>query len=70
MRFMAERMEARSTTAGTPVKSWSSTREGMNGISRFGRSVGLQRAAASTSSSFTSVPSQLRSTHSMRTRIE
>ena len=32
-RFMASRMAARSTTHGTPVKSWSTTRPGMNGIS-------------------------------------
>ena len=33
MRCMASRMAARSTTAGTPVKSCSSTRAGMNAIS-------------------------------------
>jgi hypothetical protein len=33
---MASRMAARSTTAGTPVKSWSSTRAGMKAISRRG----------------------------------
>ena len=32
-RFMAERMAARSTTAGTPVKSWRRTRAGLKGIS-------------------------------------
>ena len=30
---IASRMAARSTTAGTPVKSWSRTRAGMNGTS-------------------------------------
>jgi hypothetical protein len=32
--FIASRMAARSTTAGTPVKSCISTRAGRNGISR------------------------------------
>ena len=46
---MASRMAARSTTAGTPVKSWSSTRAGVKEISRLGSSVATQRATASTS---------------------
>jgi hypothetical protein len=32
-RFIADRMAARSTTAGTPVKSCNTTRAGLNGIS-------------------------------------
>ena len=36
MFFMASRMAARSTTAGTPVKSCSSTRAGMKAISLLG----------------------------------
>ena len=39
--FMASRMAARSTTAGTPVKSWSSTRAGMKAISRVGSALGV-----------------------------
>jgi hypothetical protein len=45
----ASRMAAKSTTTGTPVKSWRRTREAMNGISFSGRFVGVQRARASTS---------------------
>ena len=44
------RIAARSTTAGTPVKSWSRTRAGANEISRLGSSVATQPATASTSS--------------------
>ena len=33
IRTMADRIAARSTMAGTPVKSWSTTRPGTNGIS-------------------------------------
>ena len=32
-RFIAERMAAKSTTAGTPVKSWRMTRAGLKGSS-------------------------------------
>ena len=41
MRFMASRIAARSTTAGTPVKSWSSTRLGRKAISRDGIGLGV-----------------------------
>ena len=34
--FIASRIAARSTTAGTPVKSWSRTRAGVKAISRVG----------------------------------
>ena len=48
---IASRIAARSTTAGTPVKSWSRTRAGRKEISRLGSSVATQPATASTSSS-------------------
>jgi hypothetical protein len=38
IRAIASRIAARSTTQGTPVKSWSTTRAGMNGISVRGAS--------------------------------
>jgi hypothetical protein len=60
---IAFRIAARSTTAGTPVKSWSSTRAGEKEISRLGSSVATQVATASTSSS-----SPVRSTFSSRIR--
>ena len=50
---MADRMAARSTTAGTPVKSCISTRDGMNGNSRDDCDFGSQLATAITSSSVT-----------------
>ena len=54
---IASRIAARSTTAGTPVKSCISTRAGMYAISRLGSSVGTQRASASMSSLVTTCPS-------------
>ena len=48
---IASRIAARSTTHGTPVKSWSSTRAGVNEISCDGSSVATQPATASTSAS-------------------
>ena len=60
---IAFRIAARSTTAGTPVKSWSRTRAGANEISRLGSSVATQPATASTSSL-----SPFRSTFSSRIR--
>ena len=42
IRFMASRIAARSTTAGTPVKSWSRTRLGRKAISRDGIALGSQ----------------------------
>ena len=50
IRRIASRMAARSTTAGTPVKSCSRTRAGMKAISRAGRAAGSQRRRASMSS--------------------
>ena len=60
---IALRIAARSTTAGTPVKSCSSTRAGANEISRLGSSVATQPATASTSAS-----SPFRRTFSSRIR--
>ena len=48
---IASRIAARSTTHGTPVKSWSRTRAGANEISCDGSSVATQPATASTSAS-------------------
>ena len=60
---IAFRIAARSTTAGTPVRSCSSTRDGANEISSDGSAFASQRATASTSLS-----SPLRRTFSSRTR--
>ena len=60
---IASRIAARSTIAGTPVKSCRSTRAGMNEISRVGSSAATQPATASTSAS-----EPLRSTFSSRIR--
>ena len=46
---MALRIAARSTIAGTPVKSWWRTRLGRNEISLLGSSVATQPAIASAS---------------------
>ena len=50
---IASRIAARSTTAGTPVKSCISTRAGWNGISIDGSAFASQLAIASTSSAAT-----------------
>ena len=50
---MASRIAARSTTAGTPVKSCISTRAGMKAISSSGTFAGSQRASFSTSAAVT-----------------
>ena len=65
---IASRIAARSTTAGTPVKSWSRTRAGAKVISLDGSAVAFQAATASTSARVTVVPSSRRSTFSSRTR--
>ena len=63
---MASRIAARSTTAGTPVKSWSSTRAGRKGTSASAGWPGRQAASVRTSCSVTvSVPAW-RSTFSSR----
>ena len=45
IRAMASRIAARSTTQGTPVKSCSTTRAGMNGTSFLPAAAGLQAAS-------------------------
>ena len=57
MLAIASRIAARSATAGTPVKSCSSTRPGMKAISTLGSAVDSQRAMASMSSAGTMRPS-------------
>ena len=63
----ASRMVARSTTAGTPVKSCITTRAGVKRISRSGSADGSQPASARTSSAVTSAPSSVRRRFSSRT---
>jgi hypothetical protein len=53
MRAIAERMAAKSTTAGTPVKSCKITRAGLKGISAACGALGSQVASFLTSSSVT-----------------
>ncbi len=66
-RFMAERIAARSTTAGTPVKSCIRTRAGRNGSSAsFGGAAG-QAASALTFSSAVVPVSASRTRPSRRT---
>ena len=67
---IAARIAARSTTAGTPVKSWSSTRAGMKAISFAGALFGSQPASARMSASLTCLPSSWRSRFSSRMRSE
>ena len=64
----ASRMEARSTTAGTPVKSCRRTRAGANATSRSSPALGRQFASASMSSRETASPSSRRSRFSRSTR--
>ncbi len=76
--MMASRMAARSTTAGTPVRSCMSTRAGVKAISRASSpadspwrvGVSDQRASASMSAARTLTPSSWRSRFSSRTLIE
>ncbi len=63
---MASRMAARSTTAGTPVRSWRMTRAGVNWISVAGSARGSHWASAVTWSAVTWRPSSLRSRFSSR----
>ncbi len=69
MRTMAARIAARSTTAGTPVKSWSTTRPGVKAISASSTFEASYWARAVTSRSVTVCPSWLRNTDSSRTLI-
>src|SRR5947207_2278656 len=63
---IASRMTARSTTAGTPVKSWSRTRAGTNGTSASAATPGRHEARVSTSAAWTMPPPAWRSTFSSR----
>ncbi len=63
---MASRIAARSTTAGTPVKSCISTRAGRYWISLSGSAWGFQALKYSMSSRVTVTPSSLRSRFSSR----
>jgi hypothetical protein len=67
---IASRIAARSTTAGTPVKSCISTRAGWKGISIDGSAFASQVAIASTSSAVTAVPSSSRRAFSRSTLSE
>ena len=67
---IASRIAARSTTAGTPVKSCIRTRAGWKGISSAGSALASHFAIVSTSSAVTDSPSSSRSTFSSRTFIE
>ena len=67
---IASRIAAKSTTAGTPVKSCIRTRAGWKGISTDGFALASQVAIASTSSAVTAVPSSSRSVFSSRTFSE
>ena len=67
---IASRITARSTTAGTPVRSCSTTRAGRKAISASFLPEGDQRASAAMSSRVTVTPSSWRSRFSSRTRIE
>ena len=62
----ASRMVARSTTAGTPVKSCITTRAGVNWISVSGSAVGSQLATAVIWAAVTFLPSSVRSRFSSR----
>jgi hypothetical protein len=57
-RCVAERIAARSTSSGTPVKSCSRMRETTNGISVLRSACGCHAARARTSFSATRTPSQ------------
>jgi hypothetical protein len=65
-RAIASRIAARSTTAGTPVKSWSSTRLVRKAISCSRQLRMSQRAIASMSSALTNASSSFRSRFSSR----
>ena len=65
--FIASRIAAKSTTQGTPVKSCSTTRAGMNAISCTGSSASLAEAKASMSDLVTVRSSSLRSRFSSST---
>ncbi len=70
MRAVADRIAARSTTAGTPVKSCRMTRAGLKGTSAVEGTSAPHLASRETSSLVTVKPSTWRNTASNRTRIE
>ncbi len=65
-RTTASRIAARSTTHGTPVKSWSRTLAGVNAISLRTRADASQSASAAMSEARTNFPSSCRSRFSRR----
>ena len=65
----ALRMAAKSTSSGTPVKSWSTMRATTKGISSAAGLFACQAASILTSCSRTLRPSQLRSTDSKTMRM-
>ncbi len=67
---IASRIAARSTTAGTPVKSCISTRAGVNAISLLGSAFASQLASASMSAASTEPLPSVRSRFSSRTFSE
>jgi hypothetical protein len=67
---MASRIAARSTTAGTPVKSCITTRAGVNAISWLGSLFASQRASASMSAAVTEPLPSVRRRFSSRTLSE
>src|SRR5205085_9668341 len=67
--FTARRIAARSTTSGTPVKSWRTIRATTNGISSFAGDFAFQFARVSTSFRRTFFPSQFRRTDSSTIRM-
>ena len=67
---IASRIAARSTTAGTPVKSCSSTRAGVKEISTLGSAAASQQARASMSAAVTAPLPSVRSTFSSSTFSE
>ena len=69
-RAIPSRIAARSTTAGTPVKSCRSTRAGANEISFWAWLFRSHFASASMSADFTNRPSSWRSRFSSRIFIE
>ncbi len=66
MSAIASRIAARSTTAGTPVKSCITTRAGVNAISFDGWAVGSQPASASMSAAVTEPLPSVRNRFSSR----
>jgi hypothetical protein len=68
-RTTADRIAARSTSNGTPVKSCSSTRATTKGTSSVRSAVGCQLAIARTSSSVILLPSKFLSTDSRTMRM-